>query len=216
MMKHANVLEFMDARLVEDGEEGGRWVGGLFVLLELAAGGDLFDKIGASRRRRMSIQFSIFHLENGQILIICCCCSCWWISAPDQGIEDDLAHFYFWQLLNGLVRSVLTFSCCLSWIRACNAERPYRPVIQEFIHSKGVAHRDIKPENLLLSSTGSLSPFGLLYTLVLMSISLLEPSLQIALTHIFCVLCFRYLQVILRSPILVSVPSSNSTAKNEH
>jgi hypothetical protein len=47
MMKHVNVLEFMDARLVDEGEEGGKWVGGLFVLLELAAGGDLFDKIGA-------------------------------------------------------------------------------------------------------------------------------------------------------------------------
>ena len=42
MMKHQYVLEFIDAVLVE---EGSRFVPGLFMLLELAAMGDLFDKI---------------------------------------------------------------------------------------------------------------------------------------------------------------------------
>lgn len=46
MLKHAHILGFLDAVLVE--EDSG-WVPGLFVLLELAAGGDLFDKIGQSR-----------------------------------------------------------------------------------------------------------------------------------------------------------------------
>lgn len=43
MLKHSNILEFLDAVLIE---ENSGWVPGLFVLLELAAGGDLFDKIG--------------------------------------------------------------------------------------------------------------------------------------------------------------------------
>lgn len=44
MLKHGHILEFLDAVLVE---EHTGFVPGLFVLLELAAGGDLFDKIGA-------------------------------------------------------------------------------------------------------------------------------------------------------------------------
>ncbi|CED84833.1 camk camkl chk1 protein kinase [Phaffia rhodozyma] len=97
MMKHENILEFMDAVLVEQND---RYIPGLFVLLELAAGGDLFDKI-----------------------------------APNYGVEDNLAHFFFYQVLQGL----------------------------NFIHSKGVAHRDLKPENILLDSFGNvkISDFGL-------------------------------------------------------
>ncbi len=56
-------------------------------------------------------------------------------TAPDQGVPDDLAHFYFTQLIAGL----------------------------EYIHAQGITHRDIKPENLLLSATGDLkiADFGL-------------------------------------------------------
>lgn len=76
------------------------YVPGLYMVLELGAGGDLFDKI-----------------------------------APDYGVEEDLAHFYFQQLLSGL----------------------------EYIHSQGVTHRDIKPENMLLDAEGNLkiADFGL-------------------------------------------------------
>jgi hypothetical protein len=49
MLKHGHILEFLDAVLVE---EHTGFVPGLFVLLELAAGGDLFDKIGACLRAR--------------------------------------------------------------------------------------------------------------------------------------------------------------------
>jgi len=68
--------------------------------LELAEGGDLFDKIEA-----------------------------------DEGVGEDIAHFYFTQLCSAI-----------SWC-----------------HGKGVAHRDIKPENMLLSGDGDLklADFGL-------------------------------------------------------
>ncbi|CAD6931699.1 unnamed protein product [Tilletia controversa] len=102
VLKHSAVLEFIGAE-----EYGGKarpvpsnTVPGLYIVLELAAGGDLFDKI-----------------------------------APDYGLEEDLAHFYFRQLIGGL----------------------------EYIHSQGVVHRDIKPENLLLDAEGNvkLADFGL-------------------------------------------------------
>lgn len=72
----------------------------MWMALELAEGGDLFDKIEA-----------------------------------DEGVGEDVAHFYFTQLVSAI-----------SWC-----------------HGKGVAHRDIKPENMLLSGEGDLklADFGL-------------------------------------------------------
>lgn len=54
---------------------------------------------------------------------------------PDLGVDQDVAHFYFTQLISAV----------------------------GFLHSKGVAHRDIKPENLVLDSRGNLklTDFGL-------------------------------------------------------
>lgn len=53
----------------------------------------------------------------------------------DVGVSEDIAHFYFSQLISGVA----------------------------YMHAKGVAHRDIKPENILLSDSGSLkiADFGL-------------------------------------------------------
>ena len=53
----------------------------------------------------------------------------------DVGVSEDIAHFYFLQLISGI----------------------------GYMHSKGVSHRDIKPENILLSETGDLkiADFGL-------------------------------------------------------
>ncbi|KAI8913293.1 kinase-like domain-containing protein [Gorgonomyces haynaldii] len=54
---------------------------------------------------------------------------------PDLGIPEQLAHFYFVQLMN-----------CL-----------------EYLHKCGIAHRDLKPENMLLDKNGNLKlgDFGL-------------------------------------------------------
>ena len=45
-LKHGNVLEFMTAVVVESGTDS-PYVPAIYMLLEFAAGGDLFDKIGA-------------------------------------------------------------------------------------------------------------------------------------------------------------------------
>lgn len=54
---------------------------------------------------------------------------------PDVGMNSDIAHKYFHQLVNGV----------------------------EYIHSKGIVHRDIKPENLLFNDRDVLkiADFGL-------------------------------------------------------
>ncbi|WWC65887.1 uncharacterized protein I303_108509 [Kwoniella dejecticola CBS 10117] len=99
-LKHDYILQFIHSEVVDQTQEQKGWVPGLYMVLELAVGGDLFDKI-----------------------------------APDVGVPEDLAKFYFAQLASGM----------------------------EFIHEKGIAHRDLKPENLLLAANGNLkiSDFGL-------------------------------------------------------
>ncbi|KAK6908880.1 hypothetical protein I203_102885 [Kwoniella mangroviensis CBS 8507] len=99
-LKNDYILQFIHSEVVEKDKERMGWVPGLYMVLELAVGGDLFDKI-----------------------------------APDYGVPEDLAKFYFSQLVSGM----------------------------EYIHDKGIAHRDLKPENLLLAANGNLkiSDFGL-------------------------------------------------------
>lgn len=44
-LKHINILEFINAVIVEP-DSGSPWIPAVYMLLEIAAGGDLFDKIG--------------------------------------------------------------------------------------------------------------------------------------------------------------------------
>ncbi|WWC92860.1 uncharacterized protein L201_007821 [Kwoniella dendrophila CBS 6074] len=101
-LKNEYILKFIHSEVIQKEKESQEqvWVPGLYMILELAIGGDLFDKI-----------------------------------APDVGVPEDLAKFYFSQLAAGM----------------------------EHIHERGVAHRDLKPENLLLAANGNLkiSDFGL-------------------------------------------------------
>lgn len=89
---HPNVLNLLDYNIKNDY---------LYLILEMADGGDLFDKI-----------------------------------EPDIGVDNDVAQFYFQQLINAI----------------------------SFLHNNhGIAHRDIKPENILLDKYGNLklADFGL-------------------------------------------------------
>ncbi|EPS95084.1 hypothetical protein FOMPIDRAFT_1054474 [Fomitopsis schrenkii] len=45
LLKHSNILEFIDAIIIEAGQPRNPYPSGIYMLLELAAGGDLFDKI---------------------------------------------------------------------------------------------------------------------------------------------------------------------------
>lgn len=47
VLKHINVLEFLNAVVVE-WKDRKMYVPGMYMLLEFAGGGDLFDKIGQS------------------------------------------------------------------------------------------------------------------------------------------------------------------------
>lgn len=84
ILKHKNVLEFLGSVEYAVGASApSNYVRGLYILLELGAGGDLFDKIGRSHK----------HF------------ACSYSAAPDVGVDEDLAHFYFTQLISGLVRA---------------------------------------------------------------------------------------------------------------
>jgi len=85
-LKHANVLEFLTAVIVEPGTES-PYIPAIYMLLEFAAGGDLFDKIGA-------LVFDLCLARYGLTQIT---------KAPDVGVDEEVAHFYFLQLLSGLV-----------------------------------------------------------------------------------------------------------------
>lgn len=73
--------------MVDRDREAEGWVPGLYMLLELAVGGDLFDKIG---------QYLSLHARDDQLTIRL---------APDVGVPDDLAKFYFAQMVSGIVSS---------------------------------------------------------------------------------------------------------------
>lgn len=47
-LKHNYILEFIHSEIIDREREKEGWVPGLYILLELAVGGDLFDKIGES------------------------------------------------------------------------------------------------------------------------------------------------------------------------
>lgn len=72
-------------------------------------------------------------------------------AAPDIGVGDEVAHYYFNQLIAGMVYFFLVQ-------KSARLTR-----LKDYIHKEGVCHRDLKPENLLLDVAGTLkiSDFGL-------------------------------------------------------
>lgn len=82
------ILEFLHHEIIDQNREKDGIVPGLYMLLELAVGGDLFDKIG---------EFRESYWRNSP------CLSEANATAPDVGIPEDLAKFYFAQLVAGMV-----------------------------------------------------------------------------------------------------------------
>jgi serine/threonine-protein kinase Chk1 len=58
-LKSDYILEFIHSEIIDREKEREGWVPGLYILLELALGGDLFDKIG------MSLLWSIARTDRG-------------------------------------------------------------------------------------------------------------------------------------------------------
>ena len=87
-LKHKHILEMLGAAKlsIEQAQRGG-YLPAYYLLLEMAAGGDLFDKIGT------------YPPAAGETLPLTTP-----ITAPDVGIDEDIAHFYFCQMISGLVR----------------------------------------------------------------------------------------------------------------
>lgn len=86
-LKHEHVLEFLNA-VVVDLTHKQTYIPGIYMLLEFAGGGDLFDKIGVFDYQKRVPPF-FFYL--GKI-------------APDIGVDEDIAHLYFNHLIAGMVR----------------------------------------------------------------------------------------------------------------
>ncbi len=87
-LKHEHVLEFLNAVVVEMKHKT-VYIPGIYMLVEYAGGGDLFDKIGG---------VFLFDLLLGNNLALSI--------APDVGIDEDMAHYYFLQLISGMVPSI--------------------------------------------------------------------------------------------------------------
>jgi len=87
-LKHEHVLAFLNAVVVEMKHKA-VYIPGIYMLVEYAGGGDLFDKIGG-------FFFFDLLLDTNLTLSI----------APDVGIDEDVAHYYFLQLISGMVSSI--------------------------------------------------------------------------------------------------------------
>lgn len=85
-LSHANVIGFINAAVVDENRRS-PYMPGVYMLLELAAGGDLFDKIGTC-----------------SLVLWCVECVLSEGVAPDVGVSEDVAHMYFSQLAAGVVR----------------------------------------------------------------------------------------------------------------
>lgn len=108
-LKHQHVLEFLNAVVVELKHQA-IYVPGIYMLIEYAGGGDLFDKIGTF--------FGIIYWQTTKIVCI----------APDIGVDEDLAHYYFLQLISGMVKQYLFAIRML-------LSSPFQPALHSFPRS---------------------------------------------------------------------------------
>lgn len=65
-LKHPNIVKMMAAMMVED-EDGVQYVPGAYMLLEMAHGGDLFDKIGRLSATTLMAQRILIRILGTQL-----------------------------------------------------------------------------------------------------------------------------------------------------
>lgn len=96
-LKHRHILELIGAaKLSPEQAARGGYLPAYYLLMEMAAGGDLFDKIG--KWPRTYVMSALIHMN---------------VSVPDVGINEEIAHWYFCQMLAGLVRA---FVSCKAYV----------------------------------------------------------------------------------------------------
>ncbi|KAK4047311.1 Chk1 protein kinase [Microbotryomycetes sp. JL201] len=119
-LKHANLLEFIAG---EPRERHGVWPKGMYLVMQL---GQLPQHARGVRQPLIPPNVHFSAADGGDLFDKI---------TPDVGIDEDIAHLYFTQLVSAL----------------------------KYLGKHGICHRDIKPENCLLTGNGNLlvSDFGL-------------------------------------------------------
>jgi serine/threonine-protein kinase CHEK1 len=90
-LRHKNILDFYGSLVIEDDGKS-EYVPAVYMVLELASAGDLFDKIGESL-----YPSCIRLLDEASMATL----------APDYGVDEHLAHYFFNQLIDALVSHLI-------------------------------------------------------------------------------------------------------------
>lgn len=113
VLKHSHILRLFKA---DELQAFSGFPTGFYVALEFAPGGDLFDKISEPYLHSLASSPLAEPMSR-------------FITAPDAGVDEEVAHLYFYQLINGIVRdaaillSTLTVNADVESLHGRNTSR---------------------------------------------------------------------------------------------